>query len=105
MLELLCGGELLVGRGVEAKSLKIGALGLSACIDRPRAVGGWGWRRCVLGIFNGVIERVRRSCEDSGESGARRGDPVLCVQLQELRLREIGGSNIEIEVAFECALG
>jgi hypothetical protein len=33
MLELLCGSELLVGCGSKAKSLKIGALRLSARVD------------------------------------------------------------------------
>ena len=105
MLELLCRSELLVGRGLEVNSLKIGTLSLSACVDRRKAIGRWRWRRCVLVVFHGVVERVRRGCEDSSKSGARRGDPVLRVKLQESRLREISGSNTEIEIAFECAFG
>ena len=41
MLELLCGSELLIGRGVEAKSLKIGTLGLSAGIDGRGTIRRW----------------------------------------------------------------
>ncbi len=105
MLKLLSGGELLVGRGVEAKSLKVGTLGLRACIDGGRAIWRWRRRRDVLGVFNRVIEHVRWCGENSGESGARRCNLVLGIQFQQLRLGEIGRGNIEIEVALERAFG
>jgi hypothetical protein len=81
------------------------ALVLSAFVDGRRAIRRWRrWRR-GLGIFNGVIDRVRRHGEDGGKSGAGGGDCVFCVELQELRLGEIGGGDVEIEVALEGAFG
>lgn len=58
-----------------------------------------------LWIFDCSIYRVDWHCEDSGKRGACGGDFVFRVQLQKLRLGEICGCNVEIEIALEGAFG
>src|SRR5579875_366081 len=104
MLECLSFREFMERFCIQLDALQIWTLGLclSSNGGRTRSFGGW-WRRLVR-VFDGLVECVRWGSKHSGQQSTGRGHSVLRVEREELRLREIGRCNAEIQVALQGRL-